>query len=390
MNRASISSVAYSTRLAPSPPAAPPLTVSGRAIVYRLFDVGGEVDLDQALDRLASSLPERARPEQGEAQALLIPRPPVTCALGTGTLELLGERTDVTLSARIYDFGVLSLRARIEADGPMPFANFTRFGRAVDGAEEIPALLEQHAHQLVERMGSAINRPQFAEVREDYVVYHLTQVEAGESRRSPRELLQDVDLAPLLLGETRPLSDEARRELLPHWFSYLRDDLTILSWDNALIVEASDADTDVEYILEFANAQLLELRYYDAVLDGELPKLYDRIERARVRRRRVIGAGYSNILGSMQTLVAETTELVERAENALKVTDDVYLARVYSAAMELYRGKVWRAGIDRKLAIIRDTYGMLNSEVQTRRSELLELAIILLIVFEIVLSLTSG
>jgi hypothetical protein len=379
--------VAYSTRAGPRLPTTTPLTVSGRAVVYRLFDVGGEIDLEKALDRLSSHMPKRARPERGEAQALLIPHPPITCSLGTQSLTILGEHPEVELSARIYDFGVMSLRARIEANGPMTFSNFTRFGRGVDAAQEIPRLLELHAHQLVERMGNAVIRPQFADVREDYIVYHLTSIHAGDSTRSPRELLQDVDLAPLLLNETRPLSEEARRELLPHWFSYLRDDLTILSWDNALIVEASEDDTDVEYILEFANAQLLELRYYDAVLDAELPKLYDRIERARVRKRRVIGAGYSHVLGSMQTLVGETTELVERAENALKVTDDVYLARLYSAAMELYRAKVWRAGIDRKLTIIRDTYAMLNSEVQTRRAELLEIAIILLIVFEIVLSL---
>jgi len=68
------------------------------------------------------------------------------------------------------------------------------------------------------------------------------------------------------------------------------------------------------------------------------------------------------------------------------VTDDVYLARLYSAALELYRARTWRAGIDRKLTIIRDTYAMLNGEAQARRPALLEIAIALLIVFEIVLS----
>ena len=32
-----------------------------------------------------------------------------------------------------------------------------------------------------------------------------------------------------------------------------------------------------------ANAQLLELRVYDALLDAELPALYDRIQAARAR-----------------------------------------------------------------------------------------------------------
>jgi hypothetical protein len=379
--------VVTSTRLAQRPPATEPLTVTGRAVVYRLFDVGGEIDLELALDRLASSSPERVRPELGEGQALQIAHPPVTCSLGAQPLTIRGEPALIELSARIFDFGVVSFRARIEANGPLTWAEFTRFGRAVDAADEIGDLLETHAWRLLERLGSSVIKRQVAAVREDYVVYRLTSVCTPDDRRTPSEMLRDVDLAPLLLGETRPLSEEARRELLPHWFSYHTDDLTILSWDNALVVEESDTDTDVEYILEFANAQLLELRYYDAVLDGELPKLYDRIERARVRRRRLVGAGYANLLASMQTLVAETTEVVERAENALKVTDDVYLARLYTAAMDLYRAKVWRAGIDRKLTIIRDTYAMLNGELQTRRAELLELTIVLLIVFEIVLSL---
>jgi uncharacterized Rmd1/YagE family protein len=89
----------------------------------------------------------------------------------------------------------------------------------------------------------------------------------------------------------------------------------------------------------------------------------------------------------LQAQVADSTELVERVENALKVTDDVYLARVYSAALELFRGRAWRAGIDRKLAILRDTYAMLNDEAQAARSETLEFAIVGLIVLELLLAL---
>lgn len=363
------------------------LTVSGRAVVYRLFDVGGEIAMEGALERLSSSSPDRARPTRGEAQALQISNPPITVELGTESLTILGELKGVHLSARVFDFGVISLRARIDANGPLSWSDFTRFGRAVDAAREIPELLDRQVKALVDRMGAAVDRPRIAEVREDYVVYHITT--HGEDGLAPRTVMEGVDLVPLLIGETRPLSDEARRELLPHWFSYYADDLAVLSWENALIVEPTGADSDVEFVLEFANAQLLELRYYDAVLDAELPKLYDRIEKARLRRRRVYGSGYAQLLDSMQTLVAETTELVERAENALKVTDDVYLARIYSAALEVYRARTWRAGIDRKLSIIRETYAMLNDEIQARRAEVLEIAIIALITFEIVLSLVQ-
>jgi hypothetical protein len=201
------------------------------------------------------------------------------------------------------------------------------------------------------------------------------------------ESLLQLDVVPLLLNESRPLSADARRELLPHRFSYYGDDLAIVTWDSALVVEPGDQDTDLQYILEFANAQLLELRYYDALLDAELPKLYDDIEAARARHAVFPGRRFAALLQRLQAQVADSTELVERVENALKVTDDVYLARVYSAALELFRGRTWRAGIDRKLAILRDTYAMLNGEAQAARSETLEIAIVLLIVLEVIMGL---
>ncbi|GAB1344221.1 hypothetical protein [Gemmatimonas sp.] len=163
--------------------------------------------------------------------------------------------------------------------------------------------------------------------------------------------------------------------------------MAIVTWDSALVVEPGEQDTDLQYIVEFANAQLLELRYYDALLDAELPRLYDDIETARARHAVFPGRRFAALLQRLQAQVADSTELVERVENALKVTDDVYLARVYSAALALFRGPTWRAGIDRKLAILRDTYAMLNGEAQAARSETLEIAIVLLIVVEVIMGL---
>lgn len=361
--------------------------VSGSVVVYRLFDVGYAIELEQALDRLATSAPERVRPIRGEAQALQIPNPPVSVILGTERLALPGHALDAEVSARIFDFGVVSVRARVDAAPRLAWPDFVRFGTVAVAAPACRGLLEQHARSLVDRMGAAIERPLIAPVREDYGVFRIRELTDGAGGPLPVDVVRDVDLVPLLLSETRPLSREARRELLPHRFSYYADDLAVVTWENALVVDPAVSGSDVEFIIEFANAQLLELRYYDALLDGEIPKLYDRIERARGGGRGVFRRRYAGLLADMQTLVADSTELVERVENAMKVTDDVYLARIYGAALELFRGRVWRSGIDRKLTIIRETYAMLNAEAQAARAETLELAIVLLIVAEIVLSL---
>ena len=360
--------------------------VAGAAIVYRLFDVGFEIHIDRALDLLAASGPERIRPVRGEAQAIQIPNPPITVILGTERVTVGGRPTDVEVSARIFDFGVVSLRARIPTPAELAWSEFRVFGAAVDADDALPALFEHHLRLLGERIAPAVERPQRAPVAEDYIVYRVDRLVDATGAPLAPAVLRDEDVAPLLLNEHRALSADALRELIPRRFSYYADDLAILTWDNALVVDPSAGDADVQYILEFANAQLLELRYYDALLDAELPRMYDRVAAARRRSPLRAGRRFAGLLHDLQSQVAESTEIVERVENSLKVTDDVYLARIYTVALEIFRGRVWRAGIDRKLAIVRETYAMLNDEAQASRAEFLETAIVLLIVFEIVLA----
>lgn len=361
--------------------------VVGAAIAYRLYDVGYAIDLTRALDLLAASSPDRVRPVRGEGQALQIQNPPITVLLGTELLVVGTAAHEVEMSARIFDFGVVSLRARVRAPQLQSWEAYTALGQSLEHHPGIETSVVHHLRLLTERMAPAIERPQIASVREDYTVFRVTRVEGGHGDVVTAQRLAELDVVPLLLNESRALSVEARRELLPHRFSYYSDDLAILTWDNALVVEPGEQDTDLQYILEFANAQLLELRYYDAVLDAELPRLYDAIDAARARRSVFPGRRFAGLLSRLQAQVADSTELVERVENALKVTNDVYLARVYSASLELFRGKAWRAGIDRKLAILRDTYSMLNQEAQAARSETLEIAIVMLIVAELGIAL---
>ena len=211
-------------------------------------------------------------------------------------------------------------------------------------------------------------------------------VHAFDAQPSAAELLQRVDLVELLSGEQRTLSEGARTDLLRQRFSYYTDDLVVLTWDRAFIYEPR-GDSDVTDVLEVANAQLLEMRYYDALLDDELPRMYDLVASTRRGMNVFAARRYAGLARRLYTMVAEVTELTERVDNALQVTEDVYLARVYAAALETFRVPTVAAGVDRKLAIIRDTYTALYDEASSRRAELLEIVIVLLIVVEVVLAI---
>jgi hypothetical protein len=368
---------------APDPASLTPL-VHGETVVYRLFDVGYAIDLDAALARLAANQPERQRPVRGGAQAIQIANLPVTVQLGAETVAVAGEACSAEVTARIYDFGVVSLRARIACPPRLPWPRF------IDRASELAALpwaqtFRRHRDDLVRRLGAAIERPEDSDITEDYIAFRVHGLEDAAGGRLLPDVLGDDDLVRLLLGEPRPVTAMARAELLSPRFSYFDDDLAVLTWNAALVVEPVVEDQDTQYVLEFANAQLLELRLYDAILDRELPLIYDATAAAR-RGFHLLGRRYSRVLARLQTRVADTTELIERVENSLKVTDDVFLARIYAAALEVFRSRVWRRGIDHKMGIVRQTYQMLNAESQARRAEVLELIIVALIAFEIVLA----
>ncbi len=373
-------------------PAVEPRVV-GAVVLYRLYDVGYEIDLERALDFFAGTPEDREtlrlnleQRRRVEAQAIRIKNPPITVTLGIERFDAAGRRYEAQVSARIFDFGVISLRMRCDIPGALAWPAVAQFGDSADLSRAARAGFDRCIQELADRIAPAVVRPQIAPVSEDYVVYRFTRIEDAAGQALPASLLRELDVAPLLLNEDRPISDQARKELLPHWFSYYPDDLSIITWNTALVLDPVEGESDVQLILEFANAQLLELRYYDALLDAELPLMYDRIENARKGSGALLGRRYASLLTGLQTLLADSTEIVERTQNALKVTDDIFLARVYGAALELFRERAWRAGIDHKLGIIHQTYEMLNAESMAVRNEVLEVAIVVLILVEIVLA----
>ncbi len=364
------------------------LIVNGSATVYRLHDVGYAIDLERATELLAAQAPVRVRPERGEAEAIQIQNPPVDVTLNSVAVQIDGAVHQVKMSARVFDFGVCSIRATVDVADGISWDDYARLGAAADSSQELTTLVNNEQKRLLDILRSAIDRPGVAPVTEAYVVFRVTHLAHASGAPANPDEPTDVHLVSLLLDERQELSEGARKELLSHRFSYYSNELTVLTWDNALVIEPRPHDHDVEYILEFANAQLLELRFYDEKLDRELPQMNERVHIARRRRFYPTTRRFSPLLSEMQSRVADVTETVERVDNALKVTDDVHLARIYAAALKLFREDAWRRGIDRKLAIMRETYAMLNDAAHAARSELLEITIVLLIVFEIILGLT--
>ncbi len=196
------------------------------------------------------------------------------------------------------------------------------------------------------------------------------------------EFLGAYDPSRLLLYESNELSHFTKKETLKHSFSYYPDDFIIVNIDNAFIIEPSGS-LDMPDILEFANAQIVELRYYDHVIDKELKSIYAELSGSRVSFFRL--RKYEKLLKKITRTITDVTEVTEKVDNSLKVTEDIYYAKIYRTFMALLRSRDWETGIGDKLDIVMNAYKMLHDEISSKRAYAVELGIFILIIIEMLL-----
>ena len=97
-------------------------------------------------------------------------------------------------------------------------------------------------------------------------------------------------------------------------------------------------------------------------------------------------AGRGADLRRIARLQIDSAILFEGVNNALKLLGDVYLSRVYRLAAGRLHLPAWDASIIRKLGTLESIYEKLSDRQANRRMEVLEWIIILLILFEVVMS----
>jgi hypothetical protein len=360
----------------------------GRVLGYRLLDVADEIDLTAAQKVVQSSASRRGALTREAALSLVMSAPPLEVALGTHIVNLSrsNARLEAEVSARLFDYGAVSVCFDV------PIAPGTELPSLVPLCDELyeSTELDRWAQELIpgllDRLGTAVHqRHRWGGIE----TYTIVFVRHFDGQPLATEVLASPTLASLVVGEppTRHLSAGQRQDVLQHAHSYFEDDLVVVDWNSAFVLEPSGSH-DVPDILELATSQLLELQYYDGLFDAELARVHRQFSAARGQR---FGAVFRNPWvelghGVVRRLL-ELTEFAERVDNALKVTGDFYLARVYESAVRRFRIRAWQSSIDAKQALLAQAYNLVRGEIDARRSTVLELVVIALIVLEVLLAM---
>jgi hypothetical protein len=352
---------------------------SGRILIYRLYDVAHEINLPGVEERLHEEARRLKIERKPFSKALEFTNPPVVFQLKSIEWESGGRRHPVNIYGKAYDFGVLSIILEIPLQN-VTLSEFEETAAIVSKSETLQEESRTHLNQTISALGSAIVGFNLSRFEEDYTVFFI---EALEPALAADDFLRHYDVSRLMYGEQKILSCRMKEELLQHRYSYFEDDLVILNWDNALMIEPSGS-MEIADILEFANAQLLELRYYDDVVDRELSSIHrDISEKGALSIWKI--KKYERLAAAVMKTITELMGITEKIDSALKVTEDAYYAKIYLAALRLFRVKDWEGSIEKKLDIASNTYGMLYREIANKRMELLELVVVILIAVEIVI-----
>ena len=187
-------------------------------------------------------------------------------------------------------------------------------------------------------------------------------------------------IASLLTQETDAghLSKQEAEESTGRALSYYEQDLVVVDWDAALILDEPQQFDETLYVMELANLQLAELEAYDRLLDDSLERAYRDLS---VRPMR----GRAAMLRELREIRIDLARFNDEISNISKFFGDWHLARIYENVSARFHLADWHRTIDDKLQTLDNLYQLLNHDQMNNWMLTLEITIVVLFVIDLVI-----
>ena len=349
-----------------------PELVKGSVLFYNLYDVAEEIKLDRVRELLGARPQERLS-KHAAPEYVRFERPPVVENISIGGLAPQAVAGQV----KYYDYGVISVSFEF------PFAAeweklVEMAAKWMSGSEFESAGLRV-VKEKCRNVESAMVRSYSNWLNEDYFIFHLYAV-PGSAPASEFVKTHAGDIARMVRGEINPLSNEEQAEILQSSISYYPSDLAVIGWNAAVIYDTPAGANTAIQLLEYANSQLLEFRYYDEMLTRELGGVYGFL---KARRGLLARWKRQKEAYRLQSVTVEVTELIERVDNSIKFLSDMFSARLYRLAATKVGVPDYKSLVNQKLHTAEELYRSLVDEFQASRGFVLEVMVVIILVIEL-------
>ena len=351
--------------------------VRGCCHVYYALDIGFAVDLKRSTGLIQEAHERCGFRHHTRSPDYLNLRPaPVRISQGVEPIRGRNFLTENSVTLTIYDFGAVSVEYRVPFEGNLD--RIAELSSELYDTTLFAADARTRAETLLAAIAPAVRRAKVREKTEDYLVFEVPSLgaDAGDLEAFLGDHRQA--LAQVLSSNTKALSRPQQREELSRSIAYYEDDLTIITWNAALVFGTNMAD--VLAVLELANVQMRELHYLDDQLDESLRQSYDIREHAKSVKESML---------HIRELMLDGQAFSEAVTNAFKPFPDAFLARVYDLASRAMGLQHFDRSIQDKLALLNALYTTLSDEADHERSVRLEWIVIILILIEIIMGFSE-
>jgi hypothetical protein len=356
----------------------PLMITQGFVMLYYCFDAGYEIylaGLEKIRGKTAHQSPliyKRLTPPYIQYKV-----PPLLIRLGKKRAVVDGKELAISVDAKIYDFGVITIRFILPLS-----CTIDQLNELSTLWTESPVLRKKAISEFLKIRTDvllSIVKPR-EDAEKDMEDYAIFMIQAFDPSIKAIDLLHNhrTELTGIL-REEKGLSESEISDALKKPLSYRDSDLALIDWNGAFIFDP-EASYDVPDVIEFALIQLLELRLYDQMLDKIIDDAYDALSSTRHRL-----FPFSKTLQNLSRMKLDISEIIDRLMYHLKLIGDLYLAKVYETASNRFYLEHWKSAIRQKLTTIESIYNELSMRIQTNRMIVLEAAIVLLFVIDIIL-----
>jgi hypothetical protein len=352
----------------------------GRVVYMYAFDVAYEMGREPITQLLGQKVeqfkvdPSKRSPKHPFFFRPQMVRLPLVKGLGpTGPVEL--ERV-----IKILPIGAISITVTV------PF-EVERIDQLVDfhdlhlGERPLHNEVRELAERIYVELRPFLVKPQeYLAEEEAYTVFCLetsSVLPAPEQRAEDWLLAHRREVAALLTQEPdlEKLSEQEANESTNRYLSYYQNDLIVIDWDAALVIDEPKDFAEVLYVMELGNLHLAELEAYDRLLDRVVERSYRDLRSRNPRRR--------DMLFLLREIRIDLARFGDELSNITKFIGDWHLARVHESISSRFHLGEWHHTLDEKVRTLDNLYQILQHDQTNRIMLILEVTIVLLFIIDV-------
>lgn len=150
--------------------------ILGKIIIYRVFDIGPDVNLEIIQKRfLSEKNPQRFRLHKN-SRAMIINNAPLTLNIEGGKYDLFNHKLEYEMAAKIWHFGAISISLQLTIPPDLTWDQLIHLASFIEGDLSLHQFAIQHCTQIIDEMDTTRLKSMNWETYEDYTLFFFRKL----------------------------------------------------------------------------------------------------------------------------------------------------------------------------------------------------------------------